>query len=914
MTLAPQAARAKPSGWLWALALCCTASVAWPQAKPDDPRTVEMVLAQSENQAQVVARAMWTGFFIDQLRIPATQYLGKVPWAKLGAGIRQALQEAKPGEPQVLTNPQGQHLVAMVLPTGPPALLGDEAYARDAEEIQAILAVGPTETTLLTLEVDVDTSDLQAICRSKRRLIEADLERVQAAVTSLPATAPVDQLIHHHSEAISTLSLEGQLDEAIATVEALVAKLPPAPPDAERSHVDVMHQVLGILELRRGEVDNCLNSHPEGGHTQARPEGGHTQARPEEAHTQARPEGGHTHVRHREMCLFPLSAAARHRLDDGARRALTHFSRYLERHPDDLEVRWLLNIAAMTLGKHPDGVPERFRIGTEAFASPVDPGRFWDVAGPAGVAYSDNAGGSVTDDFDGDGLLDIVTSSRDPCEPLRLYLNRGGGADGVVTFEDITTAAGLESQLGGLNVTQVDFDNDGRRDLYVMRGGWETAIRDSLLRNRESPSGGVIFEDVTDRAGLGGPAHRTHSATWADYDGDGWLDLFVGHEMSFSQLFRSRGVDADGVVTFEDVTAAAGLRFRSLTKGAAWGDVEGDGRPDLYVSNFGDRNLLFVNRGDGTFDEVARERGVAEPTYSFPTWFWDYDNDGHQDLFVATLLQTVDDVAREYLGKAPRGETLRVYRGRGDGSFEDTTESLGLARMIPTMGANFGDLDNDGYLDVYLGTGAPPYGMLIPNRLFLNQSGRAFVDVTTATGTGHLQKGHGVAFADLDNDGDQDIFSNMGGAFPGDKYPSALFENPGHGNDWIALELIGTRSNRTAIGARLRVVLESGGRQTQRVRWVTSGGSFGASPLAQHIGLGPDAKILRIEIDWPAGPAKPSDAANPTTDSPRQVLRDVPINTYLVVTEGTPGFRLAPRPRFTLGSSSESGTVPHHHH
>ena len=505
-----------------------------------------------------------------------------------------------------------------------------------------------------------------------------------------------------------------------------------------------------------------------------------------------------------------------------------------------------------------------------------------------GLSYSDSAGGSIIDDFDGDDLLDIVISSRDPCEPLRLFLNSGDG-----TFADVSESAGILDQLGGLNITQTDYDGDGRLDILVMRGGWETAIRNSLLRNREAPGGGLRFDDVTEQAGLGGPAHRTQSAAWADYDGDGDLDVFVGNELSFSQLFRNRGGG-----TFEDATVEAGLSFRSFTKGVAWGDIDGDGRPDLYVSNFGERNLLFVNRGQGRFEEVALERGVSEPIYSFTTWFWDYDNDGWLDLLTVTLLQTVDEVAREYLGLPQQDETLLVFRNRGDGTFEDTTASLGLARNIPTMGANFGDLNNDGYLDVYLGTGAPSYGMLIPNRMFLNREGRAFVDVTTSTGTGHLQKGHGVSFADLDNDGDEDIFANMGGAFPGDKYPSALFENPGHGNDWVAVELVGTKSNRAAIGARIRVVLDDNGKETQRVRWVSSGGSFGSSPLMQHIGLGRDAEIVRLEIDWPAVAG----------DSKRahQVFTEVPINSFLVITEGDDALSVESRPRFELASEEST--------
>ena len=845
--------------WLGAAILLLGASSGWPQPMPDGEgtpsaeRTVELVLTGAERQARVVGRAMRTGFLVDQLLIPDTSYLGRLPWPEVVPSVRRALEGAPVGEPVLLTGSSGKYLVARVLPTGPPALLGETSYAQDREGVWTLLSVGLADARLLSIEVDIDTEDLAAICESKTLLAANQLRRAQRQVATLAPEAPREEVIRAHAALSGVQAMRGEMAESIETIEALARRVVPEDRRAGPGDQDILDRFLGILELRRGEVENCLQNH------------------------------------NREMCLFPLSEAARHRIGDGARRAVGHFTSYLERNPSDLEVRWLLNVAAMTVGSYPDGIPEAWRIAPGAFASPVDPGRFWDVAGPAGVAYFDNAGGSVTDDFDGDGLLDIVVSSRDPCEPLRLYLNRGDG-----TFADVSEAAGLGEQLGGLNVTQVDYDNDGRLDLFVMRGGWETAIRNSLLRNRAAADGGVVFEDVTARAGLGGPAHRTHSAAWADYDGDGWLDVFLGHEMSWSQLFRNRG---DG--TFEDTTLKAGMRFRSLTKGATWGDVDNDGRPDLYVSNFGERNLLFVNRGGGRFDEVGVERGVSEPRYSFPTWFWDYDNDGWQDLVVVTFLQTVDEVAREYLGLEPRDETMRIYRNRGDGSFEDATASLDMARMVPTMGANYGDLDNDGYLDLYLGTGAPAYSMLVPNRMFLNQEGKRFVDVTTSTGTGHLQKGHGISFADLDNDGDQDIFANMGGAFLGDKYSSSLFENPGHGNDWIAVELVGTRSNRAAIGARIRVVLDRDGKREDRFRSVTSGGSFGSSPLMQHIGLGAGAQIQRIEIDWPAG------AGEGKRES--QVVEGVAVNSFVVVTEGEPGFEVVARERFEFGEGAAAG-------
>ena len=141
----------------------------------------------------------------------------------------------------------------------------------------------------------------------------------------------------------------------------------------------------------------------------------------------------------------------------------------------------------------------------------------------------------------------------------------------------------------------------------------------------------------------------------------------------------------------------------------------------------------------------------------------------------------------------------------GEEGFRDLTAQLGLDRVVLPMGSNFGDLDNDGFLDIYLGTGNPRYSCLVPNVMFRNDAGRRFEDVTAATGTGHLQKGHGVAFADWDDDGDLDVFLESGGATPGDKAHNVLFQNPGHGNHWLTVRLVGTRTNRSAIGARIRV-------------------------------------------------------------------------------------------------------------
>ena len=205
--------------------------------------------------------------------------------------------------------------------------------------------------------------------------------------------------------------------------------------------------------------------------------------------------------------------------------------------------------------------------------------------------------------------------------------------------------------------------------------------------------------------------------------------------------------------------------------------------------------------------------------------------------------------------------------------------SSGLDRVWLPMGSNFGDIDGDGFLDFYLGTGAPPYSYLMPNVLMHNLGGQSFEDVTVASGTGHLQKGHGVSFADWDRDGDVDLFLESGGATPGDKAHNVLFQNPGRGHRWLTLKLVGTRSNRAAIGARVRIDVSGpeGPRSIHRV--IGGGSSFGNNPLTPTIGLGRAEAIAAVEITWPDG-------------GTRQVVRDVPIDRAVEITEGKEGYRL----------------------
>lgn len=602
-----------------------------------------------------------------------------------------------------------------------------------------------------------------------------------------------------------------------------------------------------------------------------------------------------------EACIFPLSSNAVHKLPRGSRNAIQLFREHLAEDPRDLAARWLLNLAHMTLGEYPDKVDPAFVIPPSFFASEHPMPRFPDVAAAAGLACNDLSGGTIVDDFDNDGFYDIVFSAWDPKGQLRFFRNKGDGM-----FAERTSEAGLVGMVGALNIQQTDYNNDGHLDIWMMRGAWlGTGGRfpNSLLRN----NGDGTFADVTEEAGLLS-FHPTQTAAWFDFDGDGWLDVFIGNESTdpkdpdWSELYRNNG---NG--TFTECARSSGIEVAEWVKGVACGDFDNDGRPDLYLSMRAGKNRLYRNEGPvgesgakgqrpWRFSDVAAKAGpVDEPFFSFGTFFFDYDNDGWQDLLVFGyhLPNALGDLAADYLKLPHEGSRARLYRNLGNGTFGDASKEAGLDRVIYAMGHNFGDLDNDGFLDFYAGTGDPDMRMLAPNRMFRNSGGKVFQDVTTDTGTGHLQKGHAVSFADLDNDGDQDIYTSIGGAFSGDYGRNALFLNPGASNQWLKLKLTGVKANRAAIGARIALEIETkaGLRTIHRV--VNSGGSFGSNPLRQEFGLADAVKIVKADILWP-GSAKV------------QTIRGLGLNQAYEVREGDSELRQVAVRLVPLGSGAKA--------
>jgi hypothetical protein len=513
--------------------------------------------------------------------------------------------------------------------------------------------------------------------------------------------------------------------------------------------------------------------------------------------------------------------------------------------------------------------------------------QFTDITKAAGIAFThansatpskhlvETMGGGVAlFDYDNDGRLDVFFANgakiedpmprngradkSDPGYWNRLYRQRGDG-----TFEDVTERSGVSGRPQnqyGMGAAVGDYDNDGFDDLYVTNYAANT-----LYRN----NGNGTFADVTARAGVAAGGWSA-SAGFVDYDNDGHLDLFVTRylEWSFQHnrycgekkpgyraychpdnfeatpnvLFRNNG---DG--TFTDVSVKAGIAGApGKGLGVAFADYDDDGWIDVYVANDSVPCFLFRNSGKGTFTEEGLLAGVAlnEDGKTFAGMgvdFSDYDNDGRPDVFVTDL----------------SNERYRLFRHNGDGSFRDATNASGVGgATLPFSGwsTRFLDYDNDGWKDIFVAQGhvmdtiektSPNLRYLQPPLLLRNQSGR-FVRVLAGDVFQQARAGRGAAFGDLDNDGDVDaVVSNVG------QQALVLRNDGGNRQHWLGIRVVGRKSNRGGIGARVKVVSASG--LTQYATVTTAVGYLSASDRRLIVGLGGDATAVLVEIRWPSG-------------------------------------------------------------
>ena len=464
-------------------------------------------------------------------------------------------------------------------------------------------------------------------------------------------------------------------------------------------------------------------------------------------------------------------------------------------------------------------------------------------------------------DYDGDGWMDLYVVQGGPFPPTgsaraqdRLFRNNGDG-----TFTDVTAKAGLHDTAYGMGAYAADYDNDGRVDLLVTN--WGGVI---LYRN----SGDGTFTDVTAKAGLSAVTGFVTAAAWGDVDGDGRLDLFLGRyvdDRNEGRLFcgdtatgerdycmpmmypgspvRLYKNGADGV--FRDVTRAAGLGEASgRTLGAVFTDIDLDGRLDLYVANDETINFLFHNLGGGRFEDISVVSGTGfnaqgNPQGGMGVDAQDLDGDGLPDLVVANY----------------ENETNELYRNLGSGIYEDVSIRSGFGPPAVNsvgFGLNLLDADNDGDLDAFVANGhtveRPLHqGISYAERNFLlwNDGSGRFREHGCGPAFEKAFVGRGSAVADYDNDGDLDVaVSNSGG-------PLQLLRNDGGKGHWAGVELVGKKSNRQAIGARLVAETPSG---KKRTRFVVAGNSYLSSSDPRVVfGLGDENAIARLTIYWPSG-------------------------------------------------------------
>ncbi len=643
----------------------------------------------------------------------------------------------------------------------------------------------------------------------------------------------------------------GRFPQAVACLDRVIA--------AEGEDADKLFWLAFSL-MRQAEAENCL-----AGLQAASPEAGAGQAH----------EG--LHAGHGAYCVLPVERPHTHQAP--GRRATEVLTRALDRQGgDDALLLWLLNVNVMALGAWPQEVPERYRLDTaftRAFYGPEAAAArarhadlaFTDRAGELGLAVMDSGRGVAVEDFDGDGFLDLATAGG--YETLRFFHNDAGQG-----FRDVTEAVGLGAVTQPFSVTAADYDDDGAMDLFVAR----PFDRYQLFRNLGQGS----FEDVSESSGLAA-AHKADEvaaswvSAWGDVDNDGDLDLFLaqwGMGIPFvegllarprmsSKLFVNEGG------RFRDGTADWGLAELVDDEyfiGASFGDVDGDGDEDLFLSSPVRRaSVLLRNEDRSRFVPTGL---VRRKDSGFYAGFVDVDHDGRLDLFQGgfsdATTSTQMSVLGEGRGRFHSGHSTILHQ-QADGSFAERNDFFAGADMpMSTMGSSWGDLDNDGCWDFYLGTGNPEGWFVLPNLLYRGKrEGRRCTgemeNVSMLSGFGNVQKGHGIVFFDFDEDGDQDLYSSLGGMWPADAWPNQLFVNDSAiaANAWVKVRLRGRETNSAGVGALLRVIAEApDGEVFERRYRMDDKTGFGSAPYEAHVGLLDAVRLVGVEVAWPVSGCK----------------------------------------------------------
>ncbi len=545
--------------------------------------------------------------------------------------------------------------------------------------------------------------------------------------------------------------------------------------------------------------------------------------------------------------------------------------------PEDVRYRWMLRTLTI-LGQHPiNSIPLDCALATPAF--PSSPVHFVDVAKEAGVDLDAMGRGAAWGDYDNDGRDDLLVCSERG--HFTLYHNLGNGK-----FTDVAENVGLIDPvgLGCYGANFVDYDNDGFQDILLSGNGWGGDNRLFLFHNDH----GRRFTDVTERAGLGGRMNAFGSS-WADYDKDGFLDVAVAEGLVHAGGGRILLYHNNRNGRFSEVGLKAGLTRRARWMNVTWGDFYGDGRQDLFAVSFDSQCALYHNLGDGKFEDVTERAGIKCPSANYTASVLDYDNDGKPDIFVSTYPGGEENLmVAHYISGAPVPPEKRqlLFHNNGNGTFTRATEEAGILGWHGAMAAGVGDVDNHGYPDIILGTGNPQLDWAEPKPLYYNDGHGHFVDIGIPAGLLDFGMLHGTIFSDYDDTGRLSIFENRGGFYLASRLRSRLYKSLGTPYHSLEVRLIGTESNRDAIGSTLMVA--SGDKRVYQ--HVDGGSGFGCmNSRTIHFGLADHVAIDSLNIDWPNGR--------------HQVWQNVPIDSRIEVVEGKAGFRVLRRFQLQMSSN-----------
>jgi hypothetical protein len=512
--------------------------------------------------------------------------------------------------------------------------------------------------------------------------------------------------------------------------------------------------------------------------------------------------------------------------------------------PDDLRYPWMLHVLTLHAGQPETTIPKEFRLKIP----PPSPStfQFRDVTEASGAGRLALGRGAAWGDFDNDGREDVLVGAERA--PFCLLRNRGDG-----TFEDVASKMSLIDPVGlGCYASQfIDYDNDGFQDIFLTSNGWGGGGRLFLFHNE----GGKRFVNVTESAGLATPVNAFGSS-WADYDNDGRVDLAVA-----TGIIDPEGGDRihlyhnEGNGKFREIGEQAGLTQKARWISLTWGDYDGDGRQDLLATSYDAGPFLFRNLGDGQFADISLQAGIRTQTAAYTPAFFDYDNDGKLDLFICTYPGgelTVKSMIEAKIKAAAvlRAQRQLLFRNNGDGTFRNVTEEAGITGWYGGMSTQVGDFDNDGFDEITIGTGNPALDWAEPKPLFHNDGKGHFSDVGESSGLVHFGMLHGTALADYDDSGNLSLFGSFGGFYWGSRETSRLYRNLGSGNTALEIRLIGTRSNRDAIGAKISAVAD----KRRTFKWVNGGNGFGCNnSRVVHLGLGRERRVIELQVEWPSG-------------------------------------------------------------